>query len=90
MKTVIGGLMLTTALGLAGCAKSFHAEVQDVREQERKELENVREKERELQDAKVDAAKNIEKERRDVEDAAAREAANRDANRVEPAPVVVP
>lgn len=89
MKTFIGGLMLATALGLAGCAKSFHAEVQDVKEQQREEMENIRDKERELQDAKVDAAENIEKERRDVEDAAAREAA-RDANRVDPAPVVVP
>lgn len=85
MKTFIYGLMLATGLGLAGCAKSFHAEVQDVREQEQSSQEKVREKERELQDTKIDEGKKLMKERRDVEDAA-----NRDANRVEPAPVVVP
>lgn len=85
MKTFIYGLMLATGLGLAGCGKSFRAEVQDVREQERQSTEKVREKERELQDTKIEEGKKIMKEQRDVEDAA-----NRDAGRVNPTPVVVP
>ena len=90
MKSFIYGLMLATGLGLAGCAKSFQAEVKDVRETERQESQNIREKERELQDAKLEGMKKVEKERRDVEDAATREAENRDVNRTEPAPIVVP
>ena len=56
-----------------------------MREQKQSSQEKVREKERELQDTKIEEGKKIMKEQRDVEDAA-----NRDANRVEPAPVVVP
>jgi hypothetical protein len=84
MKMFMYGLMLATGLGLAGCAKSFHAEVQDVRDAEKAASEKVRDKERELQDTKMEEGKKIMKERRDVEDAANREATQTDA------PVVVP
>lgn len=84
MKNLMFGLLLATGLGLVGCEKSFNAEVQDVRETEKQAMENIKDKERELQDTKIDETQKVIKERRDVEDAA------RDPNRVEPAPVVVP
>jgi hypothetical protein len=89
MKTFIYGLMLATGLGLAGCAKSYHAEVEDVREQERQAQENVREKQRELEDTVVDENRKIREEQREAEDAARREA-ERNENRTDTLPDVTP
>jgi hypothetical protein len=88
MKKLMFGLMMAAALGLAGCQKSVESEVKDVRDAEKTAVENVKDKERELQDTKIEEGKKILDEKREAADAI-----NRDANRdpaVSPPPVVTP
>ena len=85
MKKVIFGLMLAAGLGLAGCEKSPESEIKDVREAERNAAKNVTDKERELQDTKIEEGKKIEEEKREAADAL-----NREAERNNPPPAVPP
>ena len=88
MKKLMFGLMMAAALGLAGCQKSVDSEVKDVRDAEKTAADNVKDKERELQDTKIDEGKKILDEKREAADAINREA-NKDPA-VNPPPVVVP
>ena len=88
MKKLMFGLMMAAALGLAGCQKSVDSEVKDVREQEKIAADKVKDKERELQDTKLEEGKKVIDEKREAVDAINREA-NKDPA-VSPPPVVTP
>ncbi len=83
MKKVIFGLMLAAGLGLAGCQKSVESEIKDVREAEKNAAQNVTDKERELQDTKIEEGKKIMDEKREANDAI-----NREADKTNPPPAV--
>ena len=88
MKKVIFGLMLAAGLGLAGCQKSVDSEVKDVKEAERNAAKNVGDKERELQDTKIEEGKKIRDEKAEAADAINREAIKDNPPAVNPPPAV--
>lgn len=88
MKKLMFGLMMAAALGLAGCQKSVESEVKDVKDAQQNAAERVTEKERELQDTKLEEGKKIQEEKREAADAINREV-NKDPA-VVPAPAVTP
>lgn len=88
MKKLMFGLMMAAALGLAGCQKSVESEIKDVREAEKTAADNVKDKERELTDTRIEEGKKILDEKREAADAINREA-NKDPA-VNPPPVVNP
>jgi hypothetical protein len=84
MKKLIFGLVIAAGLGLAGCQKSVDSEVKDVNDAQRNAAENIADKERELQDTKIEEGKKILDEKREAVDAV------NDANRDNPNSPVVP
>jgi hypothetical protein len=88
MKKLMFGLMMAAALGLAGCQKSVESEVKDVKDAQQNAAERVTDKERELQDTKLEEGKKIQEEKREANDAINREL-NKDPA-VTPAPAVTP
>lgn len=88
MKKLMFGLMMAAALGLAGCQKSVNSELKDVKDAEKHAADKVTQKERELQDTKLEEGKKIQNEKREAVDAINREA-NKDPA-VAPPPVITP
>jgi hypothetical protein len=86
MKKYVFGLMMAAALGLAGCQKSVQSEMKDVHEAEKHATDKVTQKERELQDTKLEEGKKIQDEKREAVDAINREADKNPA--VNPPPAV--
>jgi hypothetical protein len=84
MKKLIFGLLVAAGLGLAGCQKSVESEVKDVNDAKRTASENIADKERELQDTKIEEGKKILDEKREAVDAI------NDANKNNPNTPVVP
>jgi hypothetical protein len=84
MKKLIFGLVIAAGLGLAGCQKSVESEVKDVNDAQRTASENIADKERELQDTKIEEGKKILDEKREAVDAV------NDANKNNPNTPVVP